>query len=340
MSWLAKRAAPEGSPKGARGGARFETRLVTDLLSLFLALPLGSVLLIIRYGPASEPGAPIFGDYALPLALAVLVLGAAAYRLAFAVSRPMRFVAVLWATVAALILASISMGVLVHRDFFTAAFQYALGAFVAALYYVATRPNPSQDSKGFLRALSKAGLIVSFFYVEWIILMGYAISTRAEPRPVESILYNVYNLVQVLILLLTSRWVERKTFHRVIVEGKRLDVDGRDLLSVLGQKKAEIFRSFALEAYRSLRCSEIQALFREEADEAADERCAACTEQTTKVALCSRYRNTYNSILELKRVLEFLEIGTINAPENKRRILTDGWKLVLFENARLIVRRR
>jgi hypothetical protein len=340
MSWLAKRAAFDGVRDGARGGASFETRLVTDLLSLFLALPLGSVLIIIRYGPASASGAPIFGDYALPFALAVLVLGAVAYRLAFAVSRPMRFVAALWATVAALVLASMAMGILIHRDFFTAAFQYSLGAFIAVLYHVAARPSSSQDSKGFLRALSKAGLIVSFFYVEWIMLMGYAISTRAEPRPVESILYNVYNLAQVLILLLTSRWVERKTFHRVMVEGKRLEVDGRDLLSVLGQKKAEIFRGFVLAADRSLRCSEIQALFREEADEAADERCASCTEQTTKVALCSRYRNTYNSILELKRVLEFLEIGTITAPENKRRILTDGWKLALFENARLIVRKR
>jgi hypothetical protein len=333
--------AERAGPGSARSRARPEIRLVADLLSLFLALPLGSVIVVVRYGPASESGAPFFGGYALPIALAALILGAAAYRLVFAVSRPSLFVVVLGATVAVLVLASMAMGVLVHRDFFTAAFQYSLGAFIAVMYSIAARPGPSLSrDQGLKRALSRAGFIVSFFYVEWIMLMGYAIVTRAEPRPIEAIVYNVYNLAQVLVLLLASRWVERTSFHTVTIEEEALDFDGRDIVPMLGQKKAALFRGFALAPDRRLRCFEIQAFFRGETEDAAAERCVSCTERTTKVALCTRYRNTYNSILELKRVMEFLEIGTITAPENKRRILTDGWKLVLFENARLVVRKK
>jgi hypothetical protein len=329
---------PDG-PKNMRNRVRLESRLVADLLSLFLSLPLSATLVIIRYGPAPETPTPLLDGCVLPIAFALIALGAAAFHLVFASSRPALFVVSLCSTVVALVVASMLIGAFVHRDFFTAAFQYLIGALIAFMYRVATHLRHSLD-QGLQRRLSRAGVVVSVFYVEWIMLMGYAITTRAEPRPIESIIYNVYNLAQVLILLLTSRWVERNTFHTVTVEGNTLDVDGRDLVSVLGQKKAKIFRGFALVSDRRLRCSEIQMLFREEADDTMVERCASCSEQTTKVALCARYRNTYNGQLELKRVLEFLEIGTITAPENKRRILTDGWRLALFENVRLVVRKK
>jgi hypothetical protein len=329
-------------PGKAQNRSRLESRLIVAILSLFLAMPLGFILLAVRYGPAAEAeGPPLFGGYVLPLALASIILGAAAFRLVFAAFRMSLFFVALSSTIAGLVVASVALGSLAHRDFFTAAFQYLLGALIAVMYRLASRPRSSLNlSQASLRGLSRAGFVVSIFYVEWIMLMGYAISTRAEPRPVESILYNIYDLAQVLILYVTSRWVERNAFHTARMEGEALDVDGRDILPVLGQKKAAIFRGFALAPDRRLRCSDIQALFQDESGETAPGPCADCTERSTKVALCARYRNTYNSILELKRVLEFLEIGTITAPENKRHILSDGWKLVLFENARLVVRKK
>jgi hypothetical protein len=321
--------------------ARLETRLFAGLLSFLLALPLGAILLIIRFGPAIEPGGPILGALALPIGIGAVILASIAIRLVLTLRRQTFFIVALSFTFAALVAASVILGSLVHRDFFTAGFQYLLGALIAVMYRRSTRPRSSPGfNPASMRALGRAGLFASVFYVEWIMLMGYAIATRAEPRPIESLLYNVYNLAQVLALFVTSRWVERNALHTVRLEGGSLTIDGRDIVPVLGPKKAAIFDILARAPDRRLRCREIQELFRDEAEEGVPVRCRACTEETTKVALCAKYRNTYNSILELKRVLEFLEIGTITAPENKRRILSDGWKLALFENTRLLVRRK
>jgi hypothetical protein len=326
-------------PEANRGGSSwFESRLALDLLSVFLGMPIGSILLVIVYGPAIEPGLTISGPFVPVPAVLAIFLGAAAFRLAFAARRRKGFVVALSIDITILIGASVALGIFLHRDFFTATFQYLLGGLIALMFRLSTRPRESLGAKSSsLKAISLAGVVVSAFYVEWIMIMGYAISTRAEPRPIESVLYNVYGLAQVIALFFASRWVERSTFHAVKVGREFLEVDGRDIVSVLGQKKAEIFRLFALSPGRSLSCSKIQELFVEDKPELPSGRCTACTEQTTKVALCARYRNTYNCILELKRVLEFLEIGTITAPENKRRILSDGWKLALFENVRIVV---
>lgn len=318
---------------------RLESRLFAAFLSFFLALPLGSTLLIVRYGPSAGSGSTILGPFELPAALAAAIIGALAFRAALAVRGAMPFVFAQGAATLLLVGASIAAGVLVNRDFFTAAFQYLPCTLIAVQYRLATRPRTSLGiSPAVLRGIGRAGVVVSVLYAEWLMLMGYAIVVRAEPRPIEAMLYNVYNLAQVLILFIASRWAERNAFHTVRIEGEAVEIDGRGIAGILGQKKAAIFRLLALAPERRLRCPEIQAFFREGAETAASGRCAGCTEATTKVALCAKYRNTYNSILELKRVLEFLEIGTIATPENKRRILSDGWKLALFESVRIVVR--
>jgi hypothetical protein len=321
-----------------RNKASREERLALNAISFFLGLPLGAVLLIVRYGPAAEPELPQWLSFELPLSLVFMILCFLAYRLVFMAEGVFRFVVALVVTECLFVIASIVFGVLIHRDFFTAAFQYILGALVAVLCRVAHSPKSSLR-KNVQRSLGRASLVVAVFYIEWIMLMGYAISTRAEPRPVESIIYNVYNLAQVLALFILSRMVERRSFQTVIVGKDELSVDGRDIVSVLGQKKATIFRGLASAADRRLRCPDVQRLFREDADE-ADSRCLACSESTTKAALCGKYRNTYNSVLELKRVLEFLEIGTIATSENKRHILSEGWTLALFENTRIELRKK
>ena len=87
-----------------------------------------------------------------------------------------------------------------------------------------------------------------------------------------------------------------------------------------------------------LRCADLQKLLHP--DSFADEgSCATCVDESRKAAMCSQYRTTYNSILETKKLLEFLGVGTITSSDNRRNILQDGWKLVLFENVRLEVKK-
>ena len=263
----------------ARPASR-ESRLAEYALSLFLALPLVGVLFMVRFGPAAEPGMPALMDYWLPLSAAILALSFFAYRFVFSIKLRLPFFIALVSTELVLIVASIIAGAFIHRDFFTAAFQYLLGALIAVLYKAAANPSP-ETKKGLQRSLGLAGFVVAAFYVEWIMLMGYAISTRAEPRPIESIVYNIYNLAQVLLLFLSSRGAQRRSFHTVLVGKDELAIDGRDIIPVLGQKKAAIFSGLALAPGRRLRCPEVQALFRDEAEESAS-RCAALQREHDK----------------------------------------------------------
>jgi hypothetical protein len=104
-----------------------------------------------------------------------------------------------------------------------------------------------------------------------------------------------------------------------------------------GAKKTALLQAFARARDRRLKCPEIQAIMYPEQDNGALD-CGTCASSNTKAALCGRYRTTYNAILDLKKLMEFLEIGTIVSSENRRNILAEGWKLILFENVRLVVR--
>ena len=92
-----------------------------------------------------------------------------------------------------MVMMSLYAGVNLHRDFFTASFQYILGVPALVLFYLQGKSAP-QLNKSARRTMGQAGYILSAFYTEWIMLMGYAIATRAEPRPIESIFYNLFNL--------------------------------------------------------------------------------------------------------------------------------------------------
>jgi hypothetical protein len=312
------------------------TRLMQNIgLSAFLSLPAGIVALMICIG--SSPVDHVLPDWylrsGLPLILIVSLSSFAAFFLFL--TRKNLGASIASATLTGIVLAGLSIiaGLTIHRDFFTAAFQYIL-CIPAAIMFCIRRSTASSMTKASFRLLGNAGYILAGFYTEWLMLMGYAISTRAEPRVFESIVYNIYNLVLILVLFGASWQMKQRSFSRVEVGMQTLLVNGKDISGMVGPKKARLLHEFATAEDRRLRCPEIQAILRPgEPDSAAD--CATCGNETVKAAQCGRYRTTYNSVLDLKKMLEFLEIGTITTSANRRNILTDGWKLVLFEFVRL-----
>jgi len=52
------------------------------------------------------------------------------------------------------------------------------------------------------------------------------------------------------------------------------------------------------------------------------------------VSFYTKYKNIYNRILDIKKLFESLDIGTIISPDNERNILTEGWKLRFFDDIR------
>ncbi len=317
-------------------------RVLTAVITFMLASPHALVSWAVLFGPLSRDTVlpAWFAENPVPSVTLVFLAGYVGYRISFRVASFRKAVACLALSCAALTATSVVSGVVIHRDFFSAAFQYVMGVPAAFLFLLVSRSMVGKPPfrRETTQSFGSAGYVIAAFYGLWVMMMGYAISTRAEPRPVESMLYNVHNLCLVLAIALLSRDIRLRGCSRVECSGDGLLLDGKDVVAAFGAKKAGIFHALASADDRTLRCSEINAVLSGDGTEFAE--CARCDGENTKAALCKRYRTTYNVILELKKTLELLEIGSITAAENRRLILTEGWKLVLFEGVRLTVRKK
>lgn len=311
------------------------SKLTGAVLPFFFAFPCLLVTLAIRFGPSwvETDLLPRFSDLAVPLSVGAWLGVGFVFAMVFRLRSFSGFTVSMVVTIVMLSLAMFFLGVSVHRDYFTAVFQYIFLIPAIFLYRMATVGELTL-SRSLIRQIARVGYGIAIFYTQWVMLMGYAISSRAEPRPVEAVAYNVYNLVLVLVMFFLSHMVEGRFFHQVSIGADSVSVDGKNIATMLGQKKVRILRAFSTAENRTLRCQELQRL--DDGGEGTVD-CDRCADEATKAALCRRYRATYNSLLEIKKVLEFFEIATLLPPDNKRRVLTDGWKLSFFENVRVRV---
>ena len=83
----------------------------------------------------------------------------------------------------------IALAIMVHRDFFTYVFQHILCFWLIFCRRLEGFANPKRW-RITLAYMRTANLIVLAAVCVWLILMGYAVCTRAEPRWIESIFYN------------------------------------------------------------------------------------------------------------------------------------------------------
>ena len=176
---------------------------------------------------------------------------------------------------------------------------------------------------------SLALFILVFF---WLCLMGYAISTRQEPRWIESIFYNIYNAMLLIIMYFEIIQLRSRLYRRVVIGSGRITIDRYDFTSFLGEMNLKIVTRLARSAGRNVRCSDLMADISQSGD---DTPCSRCVSESAKATLCPRYKTLYNRILDIKKLFESLEIGTVIYPENKMRIIEEGWKLRLFDDIRL-----
>jgi hypothetical protein len=306
--------------------------LYRTLVALFVSISWPIVALAVRFGPSfTASSVPEWFVAAFPWFVPLVFAAIFALRFVLVgIHRTLPFVLLgvaIFASQAALVIAS---STLIHRDFFTSLFQEILCLPIIFFYFLRTREQPA--SRTVLVSMGRTGYTFAFVYVQWIMLMGYAISTRAEPRPIEALIYNAYNLSQAVFLFLSSRALGQKALHTVEIRDDRILVNGKDMTSILTPKQLRLITAFFATPERRLSCPEIQRILY---GEETRPECAECDEERTKPTQCARYRTTYNTILDLKKSLEFLEIGTIMAGENRRLILREGWRLAVFENVRV-----
>ena len=312
--------------------------LASDALATFVcAFPFALVTLVVRYGPSTVD--PCTSPLLLKAAPLVAFLGLLAVTIpilaCLAASGTASFIARAAFACVFATSGSALFGGAVHRDYFTAVFQYLLAFLALFLYWLRSQPS-SQVSSGTFRSLGRAGYAIFFLFSAWIMMMGYAISTRAEPRPIESVLYNSYNALLDLVIFLGSRELVLRSYKTLALrsDGAVL-LDGAPIDFVLGAAGVRILKAFLASPERRATCADIARQAAEEGRTKRRSDCASCDAADAKASLCPEYRATYNRLLELKKLLEFLEVGSILPPKNKRRILAEGWRLALFENVRL-----
>ena len=226
--------------------------------------------------------------------------------------------------------AGILMGIHFHRDFAGFPIQMILIYGIIFLYKVDILPLVKNQNKAIYRGFATSAIMIFFGYSVWVILMGYAIATRQEPRWIESIFYNLINCLILIILALIYSNLLRKMDSVLEITDKKILLNNRNLSNLISNKEQKLFRLFLSKPGFTVNCSSIRNW---KSQEKHNSDCLDCIENRWTVSECSYYRNCKNQIGHLKKYLEILQIGTIiPASENMREIKEMGWKLKLFHN--------
>lgn len=232
------------------------------------------------------------------------------------------------------------LGLALHRDYFTHIFQLVLIYWL--LFIFKNNLFASLHSKKqFYTFLFILNTVIFTTALLWIIFMGYAISTRQEPRWAESIVYNSYNTVLIFLLGAASLRLQLQRFRNIRVTGGDLYIDNWNFSRYFSETDKNIVIQF-LTAEGNLTCFMLEDVIREGGGVKDGSKtkwsCRECIDKGYTTTRCPKYKNLYNRILNIKKLFETLEIGTIITPENKMQIKEEGWKLRLFDDVRVMHR--
>lgn len=223
---------------------------------------------------------------------------------------------------------AVAAGLAVHRDFFTLPFQ-AVILHIAILVETA----PFQTSRFFFSFADRlyvfAVAVIALFMV-WTMFMGYAISTRSEPRWIPAVGYNVENVLLCVVLYLATLGLHDRSKRELSLQDRQLFLDHLDITPLISASALPLVRHFLTAAAgHRLSCKAAQELL--------DYDTATC--DCSKATLCPRYRFVYNRINELSRVFQALRIGRVISPSNRRAILEEGWQFVADPSVTIVARR-
>lgn len=239
-----------------------------------------------------------------------------------------------------LIALSVAPAIIAHRDYYSISFALP---FVLTSVWLALRAQTGGRGPG-REATRTAFYVATFVLVAgtvWTMLMGYAIATRQEPRWAESILYNLYNVLLLVLVYFQIVGLRDLFLRSLVISDVGTQINGYDVAPLLGPTSVETLRILA-KRQGSVSCDELYNHLVESGHvnhEGKRWTCDECKLRDFKVTMCPKYKTLYNRILEIRRVLETFDVGTVVLPENRREIRDEGWRLRLFQDTRLTVRR-
>jgi len=227
--------------------------------------------------------------------------------------------------------------VFIHRDYYTMVFQLFIMYPLIFFFQYKINFTGSQESIHVRRMYTMSAIFFVLWFI-WLMLMGYAIATRQEPRWMESIIYNVYISVLILMLFIHMLKFRSRMYRRVFITSNTIRIDNYDFTEYLGKVNLNIIQTFILNHNKNVTCSLLISCLSDVSQNSTSSNkwdCEECLNSESKVTLCPRYKTIYNRILDIKKLFESLEIGTIISPDNKMNILTEGWKLRFFDDIRV-----
>ena len=226
--------------------------------------------------------------------------------------------------------------IIIHRDFLAMVFQLFI---MYPLILFSQNDIIFSGPQAVIQSRRMYNLSVIFFVLwsVWLLMMGYALVTRQEPRWAESLMYNIYTLILILMTFIHLLKFRSRMYRRVYISSTTIRIDNHDFTEFLGKVNFNIIHTFILNYNKNVTCFMlIPCLTDRDQNNTLSSQldCEECLSRKSKVTLCSKYKNIYNRILEIKKLFESLEIGTIISPDNKMKILTEGWKLRFFDDIR------
>ncbi len=306
------------------------------LLSLFFAASYEVVLVLSWANVSGAP--PVYpgvgpGQVALAGAVAGLFLAGGGVWL-FTRSRRGVFIYGVAAYVVVALVGVTLSALFIHRDFLTVTFQLIIIGWILFIGRIDLFITSDMDRR-LVRWTSRITMVSIIVLFLWLLLMGYAIVTRQEPRWFESTFYNVYNFLLIVILGTELIRLRHRLGRIVSVSVDRLWLDDYELTPLMNRSAIRILYFLAGKPDRRGRCAEIHAFLDQYSAQSGALDCAGCTDSFAKATLCPGYKHIYNCLLNVKKFLDVFEIGTIQPPRNKRRILQEGWRLAISPDVTL-----
>ncbi|MBI9107527.1 MAG: hypothetical protein JEZ04_12345 [Spirochaetales bacterium] len=217
-----------------------------------------------------------------------------------------------------------------HRDFDSFGFQVVLLFYVLIVLKLDSLKIVKQKHAVY-RSISIITIVVFILWTAWLMMMAYAIVTRAEPRWIESTAYNLLNILISFMMIASAVYIWEKVKRRLHFKQGKLYLDERDISSMLSLQECSFIRVFLSADTNTLNCNELYIQIKNE--DLLKPQCEQCKKEMWTATSCGTYRNYKNRINEVKKYLELLQIGTIvPVSENPRDIKITGWRLRLFDD--------
>lgn len=144
-------------------------------------------------------------------------------------------------------------------------------------------------------------------------MISYAVVTRVEPRWIESIAYNLRNGILGLVMLYVGVTLydrAKRTVHYRLIGWHP---DERNVSLLVGPQVQQTLHIFFTEPEHSITCSNLVGLLRGGAGNGNEalQQCERCLTEQWTASQCSTYRNLKNRVVDIKKYLELLQIGSL-----------------------------